>query len=131
MAEKNFRVKNGLSLQGTVDTVITADNSGGILIGGSPLATGTPKGNTASRPASPELGDIYSNTQTGYIEVYTAAGWSQLGVIPLSATIGSPTDVGTSISYGSGSVDVAFTPAAGGGLASLFTAVSSPGSISA
>ena len=101
MSDKNFKVKNALALQGTVETVISADNAGGILVGGSPLVTGTPKGNTASRPASPELGDIYSNTQTGYIEVYTAAGWSQLGVIPLSATIGSPTDVGTNISYGS------------------------------
>jgi len=88
-------------------------------------------GNTASRPGSPSLGQIYSNTQTGYIEVYTAAGWSQLGVIPLSATIGTATDVGTNVAYNSGSVDVTFTPAAGGGLASSFTAVSTPGSISA
>ena len=86
-------------------------------------------GNTASRPGSPSLGQIYSNTQTGYIEVYTSAGWSQLGVIPLSATIGTATDVGTNIAYASGSVDVAFTPASGGGLASYFTAVSTPGSI--
>jgi len=132
MADKNFKVKNGLSIQGTTsDTLITADNSGGILIGGSPLGNSYQIGDSASRPASPSLGQIYSNTQTGYIEVYTSAGWSQLGVIPLSATIGSPTDVGTNIAYGSGSVDVAFTPAAGGGLVSLFTAVSSPGSISA
>ena len=88
-------------------------------------------GNTASRPGSPITGQIYSNTQTGYIEVYTSAGWSQLGVIPISATIGSPTDVGTNITYGSGSVDVAFTPASTGGLASSFTAISTPGSISA
>ena len=87
-------------------------------------------GNTASRPGSPITGQIYSNTQTGYIEVYTSAGWSQLGVIPISATIGSPTDVGTNITYGSGSVDVAFTPASTGGLASSFTAISTPGSIS-
>jgi hypothetical protein len=131
MSDKGFKVKNGLTIEGTVNTLITADNSGGILIGGSPLVTGTPKGNTASRPASPTLGDIYSNTQTGYIEVYTAAGWSQLGVIPLSATIGTATDVGTNITYNSGAVDVAFTPAASGGLASSFTAVSSPGAISA
>lgn len=88
------------------------------------------KGNTASRPGSPVLGDIYSNTQTGYIEVYTAAGWSQLGVIPLSATIGTATDVGTNVAHGSGSIDVAFTANTGGGLASSFTAVSSPGAIS-
>ena len=82
MADKNFKVKNGLSIQGTTsDTLITADNSGGILIGGSPLGNSYQIGDTASRPASPSLGQIYSNTQTGYIEVYTSAGWSELGVV--------------------------------------------------
>jgi hypothetical protein len=35
------------------------------------------RGNTASRPESPAVGDIYSNTQTGFLEVYTGAtyGW--------------------------------------------------------
>ena len=28
-------------------------------------------GNTASRPASPTLGDIYSNTETGFTEIYS------------------------------------------------------------
>jgi hypothetical protein len=88
------------------------------------------RGNTASRPASPSVGDVYSNTQTGYIEVYTATGWSQLGVIPTSATIGTATDVGTNIAYGSGSVDVTFTPGAGGGLVSSFTATSTSGGYS-
>jgi hypothetical protein len=89
------------------------------------------KGNTASRPASPSLGDIYSNTQTGYIEVYTTAGWSQLGVIPLTATIGTATDVGTSRAYNNGAVSVTFTPNAGGGLASSYTATSTAGGYSA
>jgi len=88
-------------------------------------------GNTSSRPASPTLGDIYSNTQTGYIEVYTASGWSQLGVIPLSATIGTATDVGTGREYNNGAVSVTFTPNAGGGLASNFTATSTSGGYSA
>jgi len=131
MADKGFKVKDGLTIQGTVDTVITADNSGGILIGGLALATGTPKGNTASRPASPTLGDIYSNTQTGYIEVYTAAGWSQLGVIPVVPTVGTATDVGTNIAYGLGSASVTFTPASTGGLASSYTVTSTAGGYSA
>jgi len=131
MAAKGFKVKDGLTIQGTVDTVITADNSGGILIGGVALATGTPKGNTASRPASPTLGDIYSNTQTGYIEVYTAAGWSQLGVIPVVPTVGTATDVGTNIAYGVGSASVTFTPASSGGLASSYTVASTAGGYSA
>jgi len=89
-------------------------------------STGVPKGNTASRTGSPSLGDVYSNTQTGYLEVYTASGWSQLGVIPLSATIGVATNVANT-AYLSGRADVAFTPNAGGGLATLYTATSTPG----
>ena len=155
MADKDFKVKSGLDLGtplpltegGTGQTSasnalnallpVQTDNTNKVLqTNGTTtswvtLPNGFQKGDTASRPGSPALGDIYSNTQTGYIEVYTAAGWSQLGVIPLSATIGTPTDVGTNIAYNSGAVDVAFTPAAGGGLASSFTAVSSPGAISA
>jgi hypothetical protein len=156
MADKDFKVKSGLDLGtplpltegGTGQTSaanalnallpIQTDNSGKVLttngIGTTSWVTlpnGYQKGNTASRPGSPALGDIYSNTQTGYIEVYTAAGWSQLGVIPTSATIGSATDVGTSISFGSGSANVAFTAGSGGGLVTSFTAVSSPGSVSA
>ena len=84
-------------------------------------------GNTASRPGSPSLGQIYSNTETGYIEVYTSAGWSQLGVIPLTPTIGAATNVGTSRAYNNGAATVAFTPAVGGGLVSTYTATSSPG----
>lgn len=34
MSDKNFKVKNGVTIQGTVDTVITSDNAGGILVGG-------------------------------------------------------------------------------------------------
>jgi hypothetical protein len=37
MSDKSFKVKNGLTIQGTVDTVITADNAGSILIAGDPL----------------------------------------------------------------------------------------------
>ena len=37
MSDKNFKVKNGLTIQGTTDTLITADNAGGILVNGSPI----------------------------------------------------------------------------------------------
>jgi len=132
MADKNFKVKSGISIQGaTSESTITVANAGGILIDGSPLSAGVPKGNTASRPASPEIGDIYSNTQTGYIEVYTAAGWSQLGVIPSSATIGTATDVGTSRAYNNGAASVTFTAGSGGGLVSSYTAISTTGGYSA
>ena len=91
-------------------------------------STGVPKGDSASRPGSPSLGDVYSNTETGYLEVYIATGWSQLGVIPLSATIGTAANVADTV-YGLAVVDVPFTPNEEGGLASLYTATSSPGGI--
>jgi hypothetical protein len=34
-----------------------------------------PSGNTASRPASPEIGDVRYNTQTDALENFTAQGW--------------------------------------------------------
>ena len=86
-------------------------------------------GDTASRPASPTSGDLYSNTQTGYVEIYTGSVWSQLGVVPAAATIGTAIDVGTNVAYGSGSVDISFTASNSGGLASTFTATSSPSGI--
>ena len=39
MSDKNFKVKNGLTIQGTVDTLITPDNSGGLSVGGALNAT--------------------------------------------------------------------------------------------
>jgi hypothetical protein len=90
----------------------------------------TTRGNTASKPESASVGDLYSNTQTGYIEVYTASGWSQLGVIPTSPTIGTATNVGTNRAYNDGAVSVTFSPGAGGGLVSSFTATSVSGGYS-
>jgi hypothetical protein len=37
MSDKNFKVKNGLTIQGTTDTLITSDNSGGVLVNGNPI----------------------------------------------------------------------------------------------
>ena len=154
MADKDFKVKSGLDLgtplplteggtgQTSASNALNAllplqtSNSGKVLStdGTSTswltLPNGYSKGDTASRPGLPALGDIYSNTETGYIEVYTAAGWSQLGVIPVTPTIGTATDVGTNIAYGVGSASITFTPAATGGLASSYTATSTSGGYS-
>ena len=77
MADKNFKVKNGLSIQGTTsDTLITADNAGGLLVGGSPLGSSTdatftgsslviPSGTSAQRPGSPAIGAVRLNTDQG------------------------------------------------------------------
>jgi hypothetical protein len=39
MSDKNFKVKNGLTIQGEVDTLIAPDNAGGVSIAGPITAT--------------------------------------------------------------------------------------------
>ncbi len=85
------------------------------------------RGNTSNRPASPAIGDIYNNTQTGNLETYTSLGWSQIGVIPNAPTSLVATNVGTSRAYNNGSASVAFS-AGTGGLPTSYTVTSSPGS---
>lgn len=35
---------------------------------------GTPFGDTANRPSSPQVGQTYYNGQLGYLEIYTVSG---------------------------------------------------------
>jgi hypothetical protein len=37
--------------------------------------TGIPSGNTAGRPASPVIGDVYYNGETTELEIYSSSGW--------------------------------------------------------
>ena len=85
MSDKNFKVKNGLTIEGATDTNITADGSGGILVNGAavgasvatPSAAGTVFGSTVT---------TYNNTAVGYNSLYgnttgnsnTAVGYSAL-----------------------------------------------------
>jgi len=89
------------------------------------------RGNTASRPASPATGDIYSNTQTGFLEVYTGAtyGWEQIGGIASTVTEVTATNAPSGRAYNNGSASIAFTP--GTVLGRTYTAISSPGSYTA
>ena len=42
-----------------------------------------PTGNTASRPANPQLGSLRYNTTLGFVEVYTLSGWNATaGAVP-------------------------------------------------
>ena len=106
MADKNFKVKTGLSLPqplpvdqgGTGQTSTTntlnsllpsqSGNSAKILsTDGTNTTWVTPPngysiGNTASRPGSPVNGQIYSNTQLGYPEFYNGTTWIPIGAIP-------------------------------------------------
>ena len=95
------------------------------------LPPGYQRGNTASRPASPTAGDIYSNTQTGFIEVYTGAtyGWEQTGGIASTVTAVTATNSPSGRAYNNGSASISFTP--GTVVGRSYTVTSSPGSYTA
>jgi len=151
MADKDFKVKQGIDLGtplpvsegGTGQTSATnalnsllpvqASQSGKILeTDGTNVSWVTKpveykRGNTASRPGSPTAGDIYVNTETGFIEIYTGAtyGWEQVGGVASTVTGVTATNQGTSRAYNNGQASIAFTP--GTILGRSYTATSSPG----
>ena len=96
-----------------------------------PEVSSTPSGTTAARNASPVIGDTYYNGTLGLFQIYTANGW-----LPINASAGIPlntsaADVGTSRAYNNGAATVSFDQATNGGFPSQFTALSTPGSLSA
>jgi len=91
------------------------------------IAGGIPFGNSSQRPANPSIGQIYYNGQLAATEIYTSSGWAVMGALPESATIGTATDVGTNRPFNNAAASVTFTPSASGGLATSFTATSTPG----
>ena len=93
------------------------------------LPPGYGRGNTASRPASPTVGDIYVNTQTGFVEIYESTGWSQVGGIASTVIGVTATNTPTSRAYNNGAASIAFTP--GTILGKTYTVTSSPGSYTA
>jgi len=85
-------VTTDLQVSGTGSTrIVTTDlrvsGTEGTTIGG---------GNTAQRSVYPLLGTIRYNSQTGYMEAYTVAGWGSIATPPLISTI-SPTAFGGNI----------------------------------
>lgn len=63
MSDKNFIVKNGVELGGTVNTVLTADNSGGLLVGGN--AVGLP---ALTGPITITFSDYVEGSFVVYVE---------------------------------------------------------------
>ena len=154
MADKNFKVKTGLSLPqplpadqgGTGQTSLTnslnamlptqSGNTNKILStdGTNPTwitsPTGYSIGDTASRPGSPVNGQIHSNTQTGFMEVYsTTYGWEQVGGIASTVSGVTATNSPSGRAYNNGAASVAFTP--GTIVGRTYTVTSSPGSFTA
>jgi hypothetical protein len=148
MADKDFKVKTGIDLPsplpasegGTGQTSLS--NAFNALLPAqsghankflqsdgtnTSWALAFPRGNTASRPGSPTAGDIYVNTETGFIEIYTGAtyGWEQVGGIASTVTGVTATNQGSGRAFNNGQASIAFTP--GTILGRTYTATSSPG----
>jgi len=143
MSDKNFKVKNGLSIQGTnADTLITADNNGGMLIGGNAMLSATnalfsgdaltiPSGTTAQRPASPAVGAVRLNTDQGTLEFYTGTSWGAIATFPQPPRNLAATDVGTSRAFNNASITVGFEVPIGNGGSTVtsYKITSNPGAI--
>jgi hypothetical protein len=93
-------------------------------------AGGIPTGDTAGRPASPVIGDVYYNGETAVLEIFDGTNF-----IPCSAPAGPPTiavaDVGTSVAYGSAQGAVTITPSLNGGNSDSFIISASTGGYTA
>jgi hypothetical protein len=84
-------------------------------------------GNSSSRPVSPTLGDLYSNTETGFMEVYSGStyGWESIGSAASTPTGVTATNQGSGRDYNNGQASVAFT--AGSIVGRSYTVTSNPG----
>jgi hypothetical protein len=91
---------------------------------------GVPKGQTADRPASPSIGDVFYNGTLGCLEIYTSQGWVANSAPPGIPTIGSATYSATNQPYNNASATVSFSPGEGGGLPNSYRATSTPGGFS-
>jgi hypothetical protein len=92
--------------------------------------SGIPTGDTAGRPASPVIGDVYYNGELSVLEIFDGTSF-----VPCSAPSSPPsiavTDVGTSVAYGSAQGAVTITPGTGGGPADSFLVSASTGGYTA
>jgi hypothetical protein len=150
MANKDFKVKNGLDIQtplpvsmgGTGQTSNTntlnsllpsqAGNNNKVLStdGTNPTwvaqATAYQRGGTASRPQAPTAGDLYYNTDTNIFEQYTSLGWFAIAVAPGAPTGVTATNQPTERAYNNGQMSVAFTPNTSAGAPSSFVVTPTP-----
>jgi hypothetical protein len=97
----------------------------------SPYTAGTTFGPQTSRPTSPTIGQSFYNGSLATFEIWNGSTWAIANSAPASVTSVIPTDTGSGRAYNNGRTSVAFTPSTVGGLATLFTVVSSPGAYSA
>jgi hypothetical protein len=150
MANKDFKVKNGIDIQsplpvtmgGTGQTSTTntlnsllpaqAGNSTKFLqTDGTNTTWSTPvkglnSGTLAQRPGSASNGDLYFNTDDMEIEVYQNGNWLIANVTPGIPTGVTATDQGSGRAFNNGQASVAFTASTSGGPVKTFTVTPSP-----
>jgi hypothetical protein len=150
MADKNFKVKTGLTLPsplsvdqgGTGQTTATntlnallpvqTDNANKVLktdgtnTSWVAQAVAYQRGGTASRPASPTAGDLYYNTDNNYFEQYTSLGWFPIASAPGIPTGVTATNQPSARAFNNGQMSVAFTPNANAGAPSSFIVTPTP-----
>jgi len=97
----------------------------------SPYTAGTTFGPQSSRPASPTIGQSFYNGDLATFEIWNGSTWAITNSAPASVTSVTATDSGSGRAYNNGRTSVAFTPADVGGLATLYTVVSSPSAYTA
>ena len=137
-----FSANTSAATDSEVTAAISAHNSSTTTVHGiadtSALATqtyvqnnkGIKSGDSSSRPASPSNGDVYSNTQTGFLEVYsTTYGWEQIGGISSAPTSVSATNTPSGRAYNNGAASITFT--AGTIAGRSYTVTSNPGGYTA
>jgi trimeric autotransporter adhesin len=153
MANKDFKVKNGIDIQtplpvsmGGTGQTSTTNTLNSLLPaqGGNQnkvlqtdgtnttwytLPSAYTRGGTAARPGSPTAGDLHFNTDKKAFEVWTGDAWVSVavnGAVPLPPTIGTVTVSGLTAS-------VPFTGPTdfGDAAISTYTATSNPGGITA
>lgn len=153
MANKDFKVKNGIDIQsplpvamggtGQTSTTNTLNSLLPAQVGNANKVLQTDGTNTAwysvpaaytrggmaGRPVAPTAGDLYFNTDKKAFEVWTGSAWVSVavnGAVPLAPTIGTVTLSGLTAS-------IPFTGPTDFGDAAIttYTATSSPGSLTA
>jgi hypothetical protein len=95
MSDKNFKVKNGLTIQGTVDTLVTADNAGGVSVAGPITATsfvGSGAGLTGiSSYSAPTIGStsVASGATVTTISALTLSNATLTGTLTAGGGVGT------------------------------------------
>jgi hypothetical protein len=150
MANKDFKVKNGLDIQsplpvsmggtGQTSTTNTLNSllptqdgnqnkvlsTDGTNTTWAAQATAYQRGGTESRPQAPTAGDLYYNTDTNVFEQYTSLGWFPIAVAPGIPTGVTATNQPSGRAFNNGRMSVAFTPNASAGAPSSFVVTPTP-----